>query len=232
MSYRFDGDILDTNGRVLSKATNEEIAPKYNPQWRQIPDRPRIRRDILNNIRNKTRLAAWIMKDCPANDEPESNSLHKIKKLQDFFTIDIFGPCAPNYCASDEECLKLIETDYKFLVQLQESSSYYYVPSDTFFLMRYRMVPIFLSHVNYEMFLPHRSFLSSKKFKTIEEMAAVVLYLDANIVEYTMYFWWRHYYYIQSYPNYCDICTKTRKFRFSNRTQYYTDVNSWLSYEN
>lgn len=212
---------------MISKETQKQVAPARYPDWGQIPSRPRIRRRILKKIQKKTRLAAWIMKECPKNGRKAKN-YDLIDALQKYFRIDIAGPCGNLKCYSQEDCLEKIEKDYKFLLHVEDVFSPNYITSDTYFLMRYNIVPILFGAVRYNQFLPKKSFISANSFKSPDQLGELVHRIDGNIIEYAMHFWWKSYFYIQHYPNYCDLCEKTRTFRMSNRTRYYKDLNLWL----
>lgn len=216
------------HGRVVSKETHQQIAPALNPDWGQIPSRPKIPRRIMRKVLKKTKIAAWIMNECPKRGQTPKN-MELIRALQAHLRIDIAGPCGNLKCYSQEHCLGKIEKTYKFLVHIEDFFSPNYVSSDTYFIMRYNVVPIIFGAAKYSRFLPKESFISANSFASADKLGELVHRLDSNIIEYAMYFWWKAYFYIQNYPNYCDLCEKTRNFRMSNKTRNYKDLNLWLS---
>lgn len=170
-------------------------------------------------------MAAWITDEC---NSPPSENMKLVQQLGDHFRIDFAGPCGNIKCYSMEECLEKIEMSYKFLIHFEDVFSHDYVTSDTFFVMRYKVLPILFGSARYRNFLPPKSYISAKNFTSAEKLGEFIAYLDSDIIEYTRHFWWKAYFYMQAYPNYCDLCMKTRQFRFSNQTRYYTDLNAWL----
>lgn len=224
----FDADIQHHNGRFLSKETHQQIAPDRRPQWGKIPRKPRMSKDILKNVQNKTKLAAWITKECSTRTGPMTENLNLIRSLQAHFRIDFAGPCGDVKCYSFVECLELIEKDYKFLIQIEDVFALDYISSDTFYLFRYTVVPILFGTVRYQKFFPTKSYINADSFSSPKLLGDTVHRLDQNIIEYTMHFWWKSLFYVQSFPNYCDLCAKTRKLRMSNRTKYYRNLNLWL----
>lgn len=194
-----------------------------------IPERPKLVSGVLSSIQKKTHLAAWIVPYCPKKGRSMKN--HKlIRSLQEHFRVDIAGPCEGSKlkCYSQEDCLEKVERNYKFLVHIEGAFTNDFVSSDTYFLMRYNFIPIIFGTPTYAHYLPPKSHISANTFTTAEELAAVVNKLDGDIIEYAMHFWWKAYYYIQHYPNYCDLCKKTREFRMAARTKYYRNINMWL----
>lgn len=212
----------------MSKETREQVAPNHNATWITIPYRPKIARKILTNIQSKTKLAAWIMKDCPKADEKPKH-VELLGALQQHFRVDIAGPCGNLKCYSFEDCMEKIEKDYKFVIRVEDIFSADYISPDTFFAMRYNVVPVLFGSVNYHNYLPPNSYISANTVRSPEELGQILIDLDSDVIEYAMYFWWKGYYYIQHYPNYCDLCLKARAFRISGRIKYYRDLNSWLT---
>lgn len=225
---RPNADIALSPGRVLSKATLEQIAPAaHRVRWMRIPDRPIVGHEILDNVRKKTKLAAWIMPYC-TRDVDSLKHITLIRSLQEHFRIDFAGPCGQIRCYTKEECLEKIAKDYKFLIHIEDLFSHHYISPDTYFIMRYHVVPIIFGTLRYTNYLPKNSHIAANTFSSPEKLAKEVERLDADVIEYTMHFWWKGYYFVQHSPNYCDLCMKTRQMRMSGTTKYYRNMNLWL----
>lgn len=83
-----------------------------------------------NYAATKTKKVAWFVSNC----KPNSIRAAYAKELAKYIEVDVFGDCGQYKCprSNEKECLKMLETDYKFYLAFENSHCRYYVTEKMF----------------------------------------------------------------------------------------------------
>ncbi|VDL58469.1 unnamed protein product [Hymenolepis diminuta] len=143
--------------------------------------------------------------------------------------VDIFGrqgrPIPPS-----PDPFQWISENYKFYLAFENSNCWYYITEKvTSNSLRYGLVPIVLGarKEDYVNTLPPHSYINVDDFKSFQDLANYLLYLDKNHTAYAEYFAWKEYGYI--YVNKrldCQTCgfvhhLNARKLKLNNISWQY-----------
>jgi len=71
---------------------------------------------IENHLKNKTKLAAWIVSNCRATSKREL----LVQELKKFIQVDVYGGCGPLKC-DKQQCDRFLLNDYKFYLSFENS---------------------------------------------------------------------------------------------------------------
>ena len=104
--------------------------------------------------------------------------------------------------------MKTLESKYKFYLSFENSFCDDYVTEKFFKVLNYDIVPIVLGGSNYSKLAPERSYIDSKNFRSIADLAEYLKYLDRNATAYAEYFEWKsHFRVMQDYSTvFCQLC--------------------------
>lgn len=184
ISYRFDSDFYLPYGGVekfsdpaLQSLTRAAFLEKFAGE---------------KNLRNKTKLGAWIVSHCPTSSRRET----LIRELQKYVQVDAFGKCGTKSCGNNDQCFELLRRDYKFYFSFENSICRDYVTEKLYGRLDSFVVPVVLkrdishSHVG----LPERSVIFADDFCSAADLADYLSFLDRNFTAYLQYFHWRQYF--------------------------------------
>uniref|UniRef100_H3BF13 Fucosyltransferase n=2 Tax=Latimeria chalumnae TaxID=7897 RepID=H3BF13_LATCH len=164
-------------------------------------------------IPKKSKLVAWAV----SNWNPNSVRVKYYQELKKYINIDVYGRQHAKLSSSDTSS---VISQYKFYLAFENSLHTDYITEK---LWRNSFtsgtVPVVIGppRENYEKFVPSDSFIHINDFKSSEELAKHLKFLDQNEEEYMKYFAWRKYTEIQFSgweTHYCRACQFLRENKF------------------
>ncbi|XP_033726752.1 alpha-(1,3)-fucosyltransferase C-like [Pecten maximus] len=214
IGYRRDADILNMYGRFKTLPTERqnEMKQKLN----------------LTGWKDKTEYAAWFVSNCFDNAKREEY-VNMVKKI---IFVDKFGNCGPMKCpkSQDTECQRMLKEKYKFYMSFESELCRDYITEKSFKLYwdYTNTIPIVRGGSNYSMYLPSHSYISTRSFKSVRELAKRMLVLSKDVTNSTQYFQWQTKYYVDSVAQepFCELCKKLHDPMKYQRV--YDNVNDWL----
>ena len=194
----------------------------------------------LNLPVNKPReKIAWIVSHCRAT----SKRMQFVQKLKKYVNVDIYGRCGTNLegtcnwewtnqnrTGENFYCLHEIVKRYKFYLAFENSLCEDYLSEKAPQFMNIASVPIIMSNAKVEQYLPKNSYINVFDFKSIEDLANHILYLDKNFDEYFKYFTWRTKWTVDTHlvtrPGVkCDLCD----LLYTNYSKTYHNLADWFA---
>ncbi len=142
--------------------------------------------------------------------------------------VDVFGVCGRKKCGKNSQCESMLTNDYKFYLAFENSVCQDYT-TEKFFdkLAKFLIVPIVLSRAVISNLAPKHSYIAADDFKSPQDLAAYLNYLDTNTTAYLKYFsWWDQLRIINRPLWMCDLCMKLWSEAFQ-KTSVYKNVVHW-----
>ena len=234
MSYKLNSDIRLLYGEIQlieDQSNTISIKEKISTKEKAISNRPTRKRKI-----------AWLASNCLSSSLREEY----IEELSKYIPVDIYGKCKDQVrnsgftiksisekceCSDThnclegnipppplfDECLHMIEAEYKFYLSFENSICEDYITEKFFSIMQLtNILPIVYGGANYSKIAPRHSYIEANNFKP-KELAIFLLKLDANDTLYDQYFWWKDEYRMNAGTKqmaaqaFCDLCEKLHK---------------------
>uniref|UniRef100_A0A3B4BP72 Fucosyltransferase n=1 Tax=Pygocentrus nattereri TaxID=42514 RepID=A0A3B4BP72_PYGNA len=201
-NYRRDSDVWVPYGRVV-EASNDDKAFK---------------------IPNKDKLVCWIVNNW-------NDSFWRVKyfnQLSNHIKVDTFGGHFGRYL-SYRDYFKTMSS-CKFYLSFENSIHKDYITEKLFNPMISGTVPVVLGppRANYEEFIPADSFIHVNDFKTPQELAEHLTYLDQNQEMYEQYFTWRKHFVARrsdfGVEHACRICDHIKQHK---GYRVFKHLNTW-----
>ena len=218
--------------------------PYYSVCQRESP----LKIDYQNILRHKKKLAAWFVSNCGASSDRDLY----VRNLMKYVPVDVYGDCSIkfwqyNKCPRNGDCKrKLLET-YKFYLSFENTLYRDYVTEKYFDILNLNVVPIVRGDANYSSVGPPRSYIDTKDFKSVKDLADYMLYLHQNDKEYIKYLKYKEQYVLEKceIPNckentrplcketlsrsYCKLCEKLNNEKepyhvYGNLQKWYGDA--------
>ncbi|KAL6473349.1 hypothetical protein MHYP_G00169100 [Metynnis hypsauchen] len=203
-NYRRDSDVWVPYGWVV-EASNDDKAFK---------------------IPSKDKLVCWIVNNW-------DDSFWRVKyfnQLSNHVKVDTFGGHFGSYL-SYRDYFKTMSS-CKFYLSFENSVHKDYITEKLFNPMISGSVPVVLGppRANYEEFIPGDSFIHVNDFKTPQELAEHLKYLDQNEEMYEQYFTWRKHF-VAKRSNFglehaCRICDHIKQHK---DYRVFKNLNTWSS---
>ncbi len=98
------------------------------------------------------------------------------------------------------------------------------------------MVPVVYGLANYSTIAPAHSFINTKDFKSVKDLATYLLHLDKHPREYLKYFRWRKRFRVLDTVTgdndlgdltWCEFCTKLHATDVSKSRKWYDNLEEW-----
>ncbi|XP_005988092.1 3-galactosyl-N-acetylglucosaminide 4-alpha-L-fucosyltransferase FUT3-like [Latimeria chalumnae] len=176
-------------------------------------------------IPKKSKLVAWII----SNWDPSSARVKYYQDLRQHIDIDVYGK---QHVKLERADTISVISEYKFYLAFENSVHTDYL-TETLWSKAFKSgaVPVVLglSRENYEKFVPSDSFIHINDFKSSEELAKHLKFLDQNEEEYKKYFTWRKYIQIQNSSlqmHYCKACQFLRKNKLFKTVK---NLSNWFT---
>ncbi|XP_022831009.1 alpha-(1,3)-fucosyltransferase C-like isoform X1 [Spodoptera litura] len=234
-TYKLDSEIRW--GYMVIRDKNKNIVgPNKEMHWLKLEDMEPVSEDLKQNLRTKTKAAAWFVSNCYSRSRRSTVAKKLDEELQNKYnlSVDVFGSCGQYSCSrdNDENCDNLIKKDYYFYLSFENSFSEDYVTEKLVRALNFNAVPIVYGGANYTRFMPDGIYLDARKM-SIEELAAKMNELINDPEKYAEYFKWKnHYTYhgqhesVHTLP-YCLFCTQLNNEEMVKNTTIYKDFKNW-----
>lgn len=178
-------------------------------------------------VKTKTKMAAWIASNC--NDVPSRRHL-LVKRLQEFFDVDIFGKCGTNLTCPHypKKCTQLQK--YWFYFSFENSICPDYVTEKVYARIAQNTVLVVYNGADMNRILPPLSYIDANSFATAEDLAKYLMFLVDHPEEYVKYFWWKQHYYIHGWAkiDHYRICDVVNSPSVEYKRQAYENMTAWL----
>ncbi|KAI5651363.1 glycosyltransferase family 10 (fucosyltransferase) c-term domain-containing protein [Phthorimaea operculella] len=218
ITYRLSSTIPWNYVSVQDLSTGDFVAPNKSVIWKKSnPNQSDPITPQLNaTISRKFRPLAWISSGDIRGMMDEHWKLYmndlEWHLIQFGMDIDIYGPFSKIRCPNDD-CDKLIKTDYYFYIALEDFVTEDYVSSEVLRAYNNFAVPIVYGGANYSWFLPPGSYLNARELEP-RSLAKKIGLAVSNPDVYAEYFKWRHLYRITSneeHHPFCQLCEMLNK---------------------
>ncbi len=198
--------------------------------------------NVTNMMTSKGRLVAWIVSNCNAHSKREQF----VRQLQKYIPVDIYGRCGgecpvpAENAAGIANCYDYVQSTHKFYLSFENSLCKDYITEKFFNALSRNIVPVVYGGIEPEEYLkiaPNHSFINARQFKSAEDLASYLMYLDKNDDEYLRYFKWKDEYEVKTSEDlgWCNLCQRLYdRFRTLEVQQsyykWYNDVFRWWNY--
>ena len=194
--YRHDSNLFYSYGRVYAHDKNMEHSVKR--PWLLDSTDFEIPKPNLTAIEhaanmNKTRSVVWIDSNCNTAIKREEY----VKQLSSYINVDIYGACGDTVqCPRSEhaKCMKMIENKYMFYIAFENSLCLDYITEKLYNALQLFIVPIVMGGADYQRAAPPNSYINVQDYKSLEDLAKYLHYLQENRTAYNQYFEWKKYY--------------------------------------
>lgn len=215
MTYSISSDIPVPYGRTI------KLAPGM------------LKRLTFSWLKKKTNITAIVSSNC--KPEPRQSYL---KELSKYATIHVFGKCGQLKCSgnafSNHDC-KILHR-YKFYLAFENSLCVEYITEKVWWnAFHHNAIPIVMGALksDYKRLLPPKSFIHVEDFKSVQDLAKYIDYLDKNMTAYKEYFQWHathkvlneHGYYGTPALHICRICERLNSANLAQK-KVYDDLGS------
>lgn len=171
MTYRHDSDIVRPYGLIRRKSDNEITGHD--------PVRFKRHGDIF---RNKTKLVAAMISNCGASSLRDDY----IRELSRHVPVDVYGQCGNFSCprGEDNRCFQEISATYKFFLAFESSMCEDYITEKFFRYFNMDLIVVARGSNQYYVHAPKETFINTADFRTPEELAYYLKYLDRRPEKY------------------------------------------------
>ncbi|ELT97623.1 hypothetical protein CAPTEDRAFT_119285 [Capitella teleta] len=189
-----------------------------------------------NYAANKSKMAAWFVSHCMTSSKREVF----VDELKKFIGVDVFGGCgneticnrkgSHNY--EHKACMyDLIDRDYWFYLSFENSFCDEYVTEKfTLMVRKANVIPVVLGAADYANILPKDSFIDSRDFGSVKEMADFLIKLTKDPERYNSYIENIHAYDCRFPMKFeCNLCEYLHNHR--HERQVVLDAQSFWSVE-
>lgn len=159
-----------------------------------------------------------------------------VDSLKKRLPIDIYGDCGPLKCdkTREEGCYEKLGNEYMFYLSFENSVCRDYVTEKFSNALKYNLVPIVYGGGNYSALLPFAdSFIDIRDYRSANELADYLLYLQKNRTAYARYFEWRRFYEVnirQGFNGFKKLCYALQRGE-ARRTKVYSNMQQWWTTE-
>lgn len=156
--------------------------------------------------------------------------------MQKDMDVDIYGKCTRGQhtrkCGreKEQECYKMMETNYKFYLSFENSLCEDYITEKYFNIFNYNVIPISFSGVNFSALSPPHSSISALDYLSPKSLTKFLNRLNKEDNLFAEYFWWRDFYVVRNRMEdraqaYCDLCAKLNNP--DQPAKIYKDMFKW-----
>ena len=142
--------------------------------------------------KGKTKLVAWFVSNCKTPSRREEY----VKELSKHIPVTMEGKCGrTSECSRhDEDCSLRLKKQHKFYLSFENSLCKDYYTEKVVNALIDNVVPIVYGFVDYEAFLPPKSYIDVQNFTSPKHLADYLIFLDQNDDLYDEYFAWKESY--------------------------------------
>ncbi|KAJ8728284.1 hypothetical protein PYW08_016669 [Mythimna loreyi] len=233
-TFKLDSEVRWGYFTIRDK-NNAIVGPNKEMQWMKLEDMDPVSEDFKQELKTKTKAAAWFVSNCYTKSKREnvaSKLNHELRKYN--LSVDVFGKCGPLKCSRDNEddCDKLIKSDYYFYLSFENSFSEDYVTEKLLRALNNNAVPIVYGGADYNRFMPDGIYLDARLLDA-KSLTEKMYELMNDPEKYAEYFKWRnHYTYhrqsesVETEP-YCLFCTTLNTEEMVKKTTVYEEFRNW-----
>ncbi|CAB3224357.1 unnamed protein product [Arctia plantaginis] len=233
-TYKLDSEVRW--GYFVIRDSNKDIVgPRKNMNWLNWSDMADVNNVTKKILRRKTKAVAWFVSNCITKSRREGYVMGLQKYLNQYgLQIDIYGACGGLECGRDkeEECNKMIETDYYFYLAFENAFSEDYVTEKVLIPLQHNAIPIVYGGADYTRFLPPDSYLDARELG-VYKLGDQIYKLMQDPELYAHYFKWKnHYSYHRMSENvetdeYCQMCALLNNERKMTQISVYKQFQKW-----
>ncbi|XP_075973767.1 alpha-(1,3)-fucosyltransferase C-like [Anticarsia gemmatalis] len=233
-TFRLDSEVR-WGYMTIRDSNNSIVGPKKDMNWIRLEDMDPVSEEFKEQLRSKTRAAAWFVSNCYTKSKRELVIPKLREALKKYgLEIDVYGKCGNLKCSRDneEECDKLIKEVYYFYLSFENSFSEDYVTEKLLHAVENDAIPIVYGGADYTRFLPNGTYLNAREL-SMEELAKKMNELIKDPEKYAEYFKWKnHYSYYRKHVSvetdpYCLFCTTLNDEEMVKKTTIYKDFRKW-----
>ncbi|XP_022082853.1 galactoside 3(4)-L-fucosyltransferase-like [Acanthaster planci] len=175
-SYHRDAEVHTPYGYFVAKGPASNDSQSDTDRW----------------LRGKSKLVAWIVRNCYNTFWPRTAYVENLRK---HISIDIYGSCGPLVCPFQprSDCVTILK-QYKFYLALESAECDDYA-TEKLWETAYTngIVPVVYGAQRefYAKEAPPDSFIFAGDFSSTKQLAEFLLHLDKNPIQYAKYFDWR-----------------------------------------
>lgn len=193
-TYHRKSDIVLPYGRYVA-----QNIPRDNGRKKQLSTLPK----------SKTGFVAWAVSDCGGEREKF------VLQLEKFLNVTVFGKCSTTYrnqgtcIRGTDECEAKL-SGFRFYLAFENSLCEDYVTEKYWInALEHNSLPIVYGYNYDENVAIPGSYVNAKNFKTAEELAKYIQFLDKNDRYYAKYFKWKRKYNMMHPEDLiCTVCKK------------------------
>ncbi|XP_041373699.1 alpha-(1,3)-fucosyltransferase C-like isoform X3 [Gigantopelta aegis] len=207
ISYRRDSDMPNPYGKILMRS-------KPVKNWLQI-------------AKSKKRSVAWIVRHCQTVGRRE-DYVRKLKELG--VQVDIYGKCGKLKLSREKKDEAECFNNHRFYLSFESALCEDYVTEKFFKLVNFDIMPIVRGGANYSQLFPSETFINTADFKSPEQLAKYLLYLDKNITAYAELLERKSVYRSKYSPPWAELCKRLHEL--SSYRKIYPDMERWMKCRN
>jgi len=213
------------NWTATYRSDSTLVAP-YS-RWEYYDENIKVLPVKKNFAEKKKKKVAWFVSNCNA----KNNRLEYAQALSKFIQVDIFGKCGTLKCPrNSQECLDLLDSDYKFYLAFENSNCKDYI-TEKFFVngLGHDVIPIVMGArlEDYERSAPKKSFIHVDNFNSPSQLAKYLKKLDENDDLYNEYFQWKDTGEMIDTKFFCRMCSLLHDNKDRGLSGHYSDINEW-----
>lgn len=210
LTYRMDSDIRFPYGTFIPSSVSKK--------------------NFSRIFRQKDKFAAWIVSHCNTESQREVY----IKRLQEYgIPVDIFGRCSKTPAERNLTFINnMLERHYKFYISFENSLCDDYITEKFYDHFDSDIILIVRSGADYTKIVPNGTYINTKDFPTIKDLAGYLLRLNSSEDLYTDYLKRRNAFPYRmdtrhrSIVPICSVCEKVMN-AWRYRKQY-EDINTYV----
>ena len=217
-TYRRDSDIWGPYGSYIQLRSKDPIAGRQ-------------KRPPSDFTRGKSKIVAWIVSNCKAKLR-----LKFVRELKKFIKVDVFGKCSGRVFGESRACPKTKQSKfdclkkYKFYLSFENSLCEDYITEKYWDnLGEANVIPVVMGGADYTKLAIPGSYINVLDFKSVEQLAEYLHYLNRNDTAYNEYFKWRQKYQVLTAGIGMTLCNICQWFasKFSRETKVYHDLTEY-----
>ena len=123
--------------------------------------------------------------------------------------------------------MTMLDSKYKFYLSFENSFCEDYVTEKFFTVLAYNTVPVVMGGANYSKMAPDKSYIDSRDFKSVKDLAEYLKYLNKNTTAYVEYLEWKSHFHMvkDNSQAFCDLCEALN--RKGEPINSYEDISKW-----
>ena len=152
-----------------------------------------------DTFKEKSRFALALISHCKTQSKREKI----VSALKKYIPLDEIGHCGGKsfnkteklcFSSYNEKCMNNVISKYKFYFSFENSLCRDYITEKAYRPLNLSVIPVVYGGANYSHFLPSKSYINVKDFKTVRDLAEYLLQLARDSEKYLEYFKWKEDY--------------------------------------